>query len=74
MSLTTSKTEQRQMSTCLPAQHQATTILETKVPTTTKTTRQDKPVNVSIMLHGPVSKEQLYKIQGGTKTPITVPG
>ena len=36
--LTTSKTERRQMSTCLPTQHQATTILETKVPTTTKTT------------------------------------
>ena len=25
--------------------------------------QQDKPVNVSITLHGPVSKEQLYKIQ-----------
>ena len=28
-----------------------------------KNNQQDKPVNVSIMLHGPVSKEQLYKIQ-----------
>ena len=25
--------------------------------------QQDKPVNVSVTLHGPVSKEQLYKIQ-----------
>ena len=28
-----------------------------------KTNQQEKPVNVSVMLHGPVSKEQLYKIQ-----------
>ena len=28
-----------------------------------KNNQQDKPVNVSVMLHGPVSKEQLYKIQ-----------
>ena len=28
-----------------------------------KNNHQDKPVNVSITLHGPVSKEQLYKIQ-----------
>ena len=28
-----------------------------------KSNQQDKPVNVSITLHGPVSKEQLYKIQ-----------
>ena len=28
-----------------------------------KNNQQDKPVNVSITLHGPVSKEQLYKIQ-----------
>ena len=28
-----------------------------------KNDQQDKPVNVSITLHGPVSKEQLYKIQ-----------
>ena len=28
-----------------------------------KNNQQDKPVNVSIMLHGPVSKEQLHKIQ-----------
>ena len=28
-----------------------------------KNNQQDKPVNVSIILHGPVSKEQLYKIQ-----------
>ena len=27
-----------------------------------KSNQQDKPVNVSITLHGPVSKEQLYKI------------
>ena len=29
----------------------------------TKNNQQDKPVNVSIILHGSVSKEQLYKIQ-----------
>ena len=28
-----------------------------------KNNQQDKPVNLSITLHGPVSKEQLYKIQ-----------
>ena len=28
-----------------------------------KNNKKDKPVNVSITLHGPVSKEQLYKIQ-----------
>ena len=32
-------------------------------PSYNKTNQQDKPVNVSVMLHGPVSKEQLYKIQ-----------
>ena len=29
----------------------------------TKSNHQDKPVNVSVTLNGPVSKEQLYKIQ-----------
>ena len=29
----------------------------------TKNNHQEKPVNVSVMLNGPVSKEQLYKIQ-----------
>ena len=29
----------------------------------TKSNHQEKPVNVSLMLNGPVSKEQLYKIQ-----------
>ena len=29
----------------------------------TKNNQQDKPVDVSVTLHGPVSKEQLYKIQ-----------
>ena len=28
-----------------------------------KTNQQEKPVNVSVTLHGPASKEQLYKIQ-----------
>ena len=28
-----------------------------------KTNQQEKPVNVSVTLHRPVSKEQLYKIQ-----------
>ena len=28
-----------------------------------KNNQKDKPVNVSITLHGPVNKEQLYKIQ-----------
>ena len=29
----------------------------------TKNNHHEKPVNVSVMLNGPVSKEQLYKIQ-----------
>ena len=29
----------------------------------TKNNHQEKPVNVSVMLNGPISKEQLYKIQ-----------
>ena len=32
-------------------------------PSYNKNNKQDKPVNVSVTLHGPVSKEQLYKIQ-----------
>ena len=28
-----------------------------------KTNQQEKPVNISVTLHGPVNKEQLYKIQ-----------
>ena len=28
-----------------------------------KSNQQEKPVNVSVTLHGPVSKDQLYKIQ-----------
>ena len=31
--------------------------------TYTKSNQQDKPVNMSVTLHRPVSKEQLYKIQ-----------
>ena len=34
-----------------------------QVNTYTKNNHQDKPVNMSVMLNGPVSKEQLYKIQ-----------
>ena len=34
-----------------------------------KKNQQDKPVNVSITLHGPVSKEQLYKIQEVLRDP-----
>ena len=29
----------------------------------TKNNHQERPVNISVMLNGPVSKEQLYKIQ-----------
>ena len=29
----------------------------------TKNNHQEKPVNISVMLNGPISKEQLYKIQ-----------
>ena len=29
----------------------------------TKNNQQEKPVNISVMLNGPISKEQLYKIQ-----------
>ena len=35
-----------------------------------KSNQQEKPVNVSVPLHGPVSKDQLYKIQ----TPIALQG
>ena len=35
-----------------------------------KTTQQEKPINVSVMLHGPVSKEQLYKIQEVLRHPL----
>ena len=35
----------------------------TQSSTYMKGNQQDKPVNVSVTLHGPVSKEQLYKIQ-----------
>ena len=34
-----------------------------------KSNQQEKPVNVSVTLHGPVSKEQLYKIQGVLRHP-----
>ena len=34
-----------------------------------KTNQQEKPVNVSVTLHGPVSKEQLYKIQEVLRQP-----
>ena len=36
----------------------------------TKSNHQEKPVNVSIMLNGPVSKEQLYKIQEVLRHPL----
>ena len=35
----------------------------TQSSTCTKGNQRDKPVNVSVTLHRPVSKEQLYKIQ-----------
>ena len=35
-----------------------------------KSNQQEKPVNVSVMLHGPVSKEQLYKIQKVLRHPL----
>ena len=38
-----------------------------------KSNQKEKPVNVSVTLHGLVSKEQLYKIQE-VLTPITVQG
>ena len=37
-----------------------------------KNNQQDKPVNVSITLHGPVSKEQHLQDPGGTTTSVTV--
>ena len=36
----------------------------------TKNNHQEKPVNVSVMLNGPVSKEQLYKIQEVLRHPL----
>ena len=32
-------------------------------PSYNKSNQHDKPVNISVTLHGPISKEQLYKIQ-----------
>ena len=37
--------------------------MDHQVTITTTTQDMEKPVNVSVMLHEPVSKEQLYKIQ-----------
>ena len=34
-----------------------------------KSNQQEKPVNVSVTLHGPVSKDQLYKIQEALRHP-----
>ena len=36
--------------------------------------QQEKPVNVSVTLHGPVSKDQLYKIQEVLRHPIAIQG
>ena len=36
----------------------------------TKGNDKDKPVNISVMLNGPVSKEQLYKIQEVLRHPL----
>ena len=35
-----------------------------------KPQQQEKPVNVSVTLHGPVSKDQLYKIQEVLRHPL----
>ena len=35
-----------------------------------KSNQQEKPVNVSVTLHGPVSKDQLYKIQEVLRHPL----
>ena len=69
MILTTS----RRMSTRLPTQHQATTILETKVPTTTKTPAGQTSKCIH---HAAWASQQRTAVQdpGGTKTPITVQG
>ena len=37
--------------------------VQTRVYGHSKPQQQEKPVNVSVTLHGPVSKDQLYKIQ-----------
>ena len=36
----------------------------------TKNNHQEKPVNISVTLNGPVSKEQLYKIQEVLRHPL----
>ena len=53
------------MSTHLPTQHQATTILETKVPTTTKTTSRTN------LHHAAWASQQSTAVQdpGGTRHP-----
>ena len=35
-----------------------------------KSNQQEKPVNVSVTLHGPISKDQLYKIQEVLRHPL----
>ena len=63
MILTTSKTEQRQNTNTItnttPSHHSTGNLGYSY----NKNNQKDKPVNVSITLHGLVSKEQLYKIQ-----------
>ena len=65
MTLITSKIKTNTTSTIMATQEPAIKPMETKAKEITipRTTTQEKPVNISVMLNGPVSKEQLYKIQ-----------
>ena len=73
MTLITSKIKTNITSAIILATQEPTTkTMETKAKeiTNTKSNHQEKPVNVSVMLNGPVSKEQLYKIQEVLRHPL----
>ena len=63
MTLITSKIKRSTTSTTIATQEPTTKTMETKAKEITKNNHHEKPVNVSVMLNGHVSKEQLYKIQ-----------
>ena len=66
MTLITSKIKTKTTSTIIAAQEPTTKTMETKakeISIYAKNNHQEKPVNVSVTLNGPISKEQLYNIQ-----------
>ena len=61
MTLITTKTKTRKTSAIILATQETNN--GNQGNSYTKSNHQDKPVNISVTLNGPVSKEQLYKIQ-----------